>query len=220
MSETILEAAERYMREGIIHSPTRTHLHNLITEVKRLREALKLEQELRKEATRLTTIFESLINAQKDALNDVMRERRNPLAAFDDNPRTCLVKGCENKSTEGQFVGDLCASCHEHLASRGAGFKELRRIYDAMNLTGEHRCLEGVLSEYAVKKENKEYIQLAEKYLKDHAAGEHTRKENLVRIVLRLAPHAKDCTRNPLAAPGQPCTCWKSRFMAEANREI
>ena len=38
----------------------------------------------------------------------------------------CLVKGCENHSDQGQFVGDLCLPCHDAITSgvvgRGNGF--------------------------------------------------------------------------------------------------
>jgi hypothetical protein len=34
-------------------------------------------------------------------------------------PKKCLVKGCENLSTQGKFSGGLCAPCYEML-TRGA----------------------------------------------------------------------------------------------------
>ena len=27
----------------------------------------------------------------------------------------CIAKGCENHDHEGDFIGDLCAPCYEHL---------------------------------------------------------------------------------------------------------
>ncbi|MDD3885189.1 MAG: hypothetical protein PHW66_09720 [Gallionella sp.] len=32
-------------------------------------------------------------------------------------PKCCLVKGCENHSSQGKFVGDLCLPCHTMLTT-------------------------------------------------------------------------------------------------------
>jgi hypothetical protein len=31
--------------------------------------------------------------------------------------KKCLVKGCENHSSQGKFIGDLCMPCHEMITS-------------------------------------------------------------------------------------------------------
>lgn len=35
--------------------------------------------------------------------------------------RRCIVKGCQNTSAQGKFVGDLCKSCHDYLVSGKIG---------------------------------------------------------------------------------------------------
>lgn len=35
--------------------------------------------------------------------------------------KKCLVKGCENHSNQGTFIGDLCAPCHHYLTSDEVG---------------------------------------------------------------------------------------------------
>jgi hypothetical protein len=34
----------------------------------------------------------------------------------------CLVMGCENKTDQGRFVGDLCAPCHQMLITGVAAY--------------------------------------------------------------------------------------------------
>lgn len=45
----------------------------------------------------------------------------------------CLVKDCENHRDQGEFVGDLCYSCYEHLTTGNVGPTKsiLRKIKDA-----------------------------------------------------------------------------------------
>lgn len=47
--------------------------------------------------------------------------------------KRCLVKDCENHRDQGEFVGDLCYSCYEHLTTGNVGPTKsiLRKIKDA-----------------------------------------------------------------------------------------
>jgi len=35
--------------------------------------------------------------------------------------KKCIVYGCTNKSTEGSFIGDLCAPCHQYITTGKIG---------------------------------------------------------------------------------------------------
>lgn len=51
--------------------------------------------------------------------------------SIDKNPKKCVVKGCTNKTNEGNFVGDICAPCHEYMTKHNVS-KELIHIEDRM----------------------------------------------------------------------------------------
>jgi hypothetical protein len=49
------------------------------------------------------------------------------------NPKSCLTKGCSNRSDQGTFIGDLCSPCHEAITTGNPGkyslswFSEMNR---------------------------------------------------------------------------------------------
>mgnify|MGYP001571340693 FL=1 len=52
--------------------------------------------------------------------NDPLMERQKVYGrGYEDPPRPkqCLVKGCINRATEGEFVGALCKPCHDMLTT-------------------------------------------------------------------------------------------------------
>jgi hypothetical protein len=42
----------------------------------------------------------------------------------EDEVRTCLIKGCENKTAEGFFEGKICVPCYEMITSGNVGSGE------------------------------------------------------------------------------------------------
>lgn len=194
MSEKILEAAERHMQALGPNSTSREHLGNCLATIRTLRTSLDRERKLKDDCTQSLAGAVQAIIEQKQEIK-ALRE-----AANQERISTALAPP-DYRSKYHELGTQLCA------------------IYDAMNLTGEHRCPEGAIAEYVVQKDqvqtcSKAYRRLeADHYgLQCQSATELAQKENLVRIVQRLAPHT-----NCVPIGTQPCTCWKSKFMTEAN---
>jgi len=43
-------------------------------------------------------------------------------------PEECIVKGCENRSDQGKFIGDLCSPCHEFVTTGKGKFPQSFKI--------------------------------------------------------------------------------------------
>jgi len=70
------------------------------------------------------------------------------------HPHVCIVKGCSNNSTEGEFIGDLCVPCSTYLTTGNIGPTDsfLRDIRKEAFVVGWYNCADFLNSDwYEVK---------------------------------------------------------------------